>query len=43
MAINVVMIFQALLHASVALKKKLVIDWIAACDLENATEKEVTT
>ncbi|TXG48429.1 hypothetical protein EZV62_027723 [Acer yangbiense] len=31
---------KALLHASVALRKKLVIDWIAACDLEDATEKE---
>lgn len=33
---------QALLHASVAQRKKLFVDWIAACDLEDATAKEVT-
>lgn len=33
-------ILKALLHASVDLRKKLVIDWIPACDLEDATEKE---
>lgn len=32
---------QALLHASVARRKKLVIDWISACDLEPGTKKEV--
>lgn len=33
-------VLKALLHASVDLGKKLVIDWIPACDLEDATEKE---
>lgn len=32
---------QALLHASVARGKKLVIDWISASDLEQAAKKEV--
>ncbi|KAJ4702762.1 CTP synthase family protein [Melia azedarach] len=33
-------VLKALLHASVELRKKLVIDWVPACDLEDATEKE---
>lgn len=32
---------QALLHASVARRKKLVIDWISASDLEQGAKKEV--
>lgn len=32
---------QALLHASVARRKKLVIDWIPASDLEQGAKKEV--
>lgn len=42
LAIKKVVLSQALLHASVDLRKKLVIDWIPACDLEDATEKEVS-
>ncbi|EXB56437.1 CTP synthase [Morus notabilis] len=33
-------VLKALLHASVAQRKKLFVDWIAACDLEDATAKE---
>ena len=33
---------QALLHASVACKRKLVVDWVSATDLEDATYMEVT-
>lgn len=33
---------QALLHASVACHRKLVVDWVAAGDLEDVTAKEVT-
>lgn len=33
-------VLKALLHASVAQHKKLFVDWIAAGDLEDATEKE---
>jgi hypothetical protein len=32
---------QALLHASVARRKKLIIDWISASDLEQGAKKEV--
>ncbi|KAJ0017766.1 hypothetical protein Pint_11685 [Pistacia integerrima] len=31
---------QALLHASVELRKKLIVDWIPACDLEDSSAKE---
>jgi CTP synthase len=34
-------VLKALLHASVACRKKLVVDWVPACDLEKETEKEV--
>jgi CTP synthase len=30
------------LHASVSLRKKLVVDWIPASDLEDETAKEVS-
>ncbi|GAB2226370.1 hypothetical protein Droror1_Dr00022174 [Drosera rotundifolia] len=33
-------VLKALLHASVALKRKLVIDWVPASDLEDATKEE---
>ncbi|XP_010537196.1 PREDICTED: CTP synthase 1 isoform X2 [Tarenaya hassleriana] len=33
-------VHKALLHASVARRKKLVVDWIAASDLEDGTKKE---
>lgn len=33
--------FQALLHASTACKKKLVVDWIPSSDLEDSTTLEV--
>ncbi|XP_056163472.1 uncharacterized protein LOC115686426 isoform X2 [Syzygium oleosum] len=33
-------VIKALLHASVARHKKLVVDWVPACDLESATAKE---
>ncbi|GAV80102.1 GATase domain-containing protein/CTP_synth_N domain-containing protein [Cephalotus follicularis] len=33
-------VLKALLHASVARRKKLIVDWIPASDLEDATEKE---
>lgn len=33
---------QALLHASVACHKKLVIEWVAASDLEEITAQEVS-
>jgi len=35
--------FQALLHASVACCRKLVVDWVAAGELEDITAKEVGT
>jgi len=34
---------QALLHASVACNRKLVVDWVPAGDLEDDTLKEVIT
>lgn len=34
---------QALLHASVAQNRKLVVDWISATDLEDSTLEEVMT
>ena len=34
---------QALLHASVACHRKLIVEWIAAGDLEDSTAKEVDT
>ena len=34
---------QALLHASVACRRKLTVDWISAEDLEDVTAKEVIT
>lgn len=34
---------QALLHASVACHRKLIVEWIAAGDLEDITAKEVDT
>lgn len=34
---------QALLHASVACHRKLIVEWIAADDLEDVTAKEVST
>lgn len=34
---------QALLHASVACRKKLIVEWVVASDLELATNVEVTT
>ena len=34
---------QALLHASVACRRKLIVEWIAAGDLEDVTAKEVST
>lgn len=33
---------QALLHASVACNRKLVVDWVPAGDLEDDTLKEVS-
>ncbi|RID53187.1 hypothetical protein BRARA_G00604 [Brassica rapa] len=33
-------VLKALLHAAVACRKKLVVDWVPACDLEKETEKE---
>ena len=33
---------QALLHASVALNRKLVVDWVPSCDLEDSTAEEVS-
>lgn len=33
--------FQALLHASVACHRKLIVDWIPASDLEETTAQEV--
>ncbi|KAJ9168435.1 hypothetical protein P3X46_019960 [Hevea brasiliensis] len=33
-------VIKALLHASVALRRKLVVDWVPACDLEDETAKE---
>ncbi|CAN8290567.1 unnamed protein product [Cochlearia groenlandica] len=33
-------VLKALLHASVACRKKLIVDWVPACDLEKETEKE---
>lgn len=34
-------LFQALLHASVACQRKLVVDWVPSSDLEDMTTKEV--
>lgn len=34
-------LFQALLHASVAMERKLVVEWIPSCDLEDSSAKEV--
>jgi len=34
---------QALLHASVACRRKLSVDWVPASDLEDAAEEEVIT
>ncbi|XP_010538283.1 PREDICTED: CTP synthase-like [Tarenaya hassleriana] len=33
-------VLKALLHASVARRKKLIVDWVPACDLEKPSEKE---
>jgi CTP synthase len=33
---------QALLHALVALDRKLVVDWVPSCDLEDSTAEEVS-
>jgi CTP synthase len=33
-------VIKALLHASVALDRKLVVDWVASCDLEDSSAKE---
>ncbi|KAK3137945.1 hypothetical protein QOZ80_5AG0362440 [Eleusine coracana subsp. coracana] len=33
-------VIKALLHASVALDRKLVVDWVASCDLEDCSAKE---
>ncbi|KAI4364990.1 hypothetical protein MLD38_021018 [Melastoma candidum] len=33
-------VLKALLHASVACRKKLFIDWVPACDLENSTAEQ---
>ncbi|KAM7265838.1 hypothetical protein ACFE04_003521 [Oxalis oulophora] len=33
-------VLKALLHASVARSKKLIVDWVPACDLEDSQEKE---
>lgn len=38
-----ILYLQALLHASVTCHQKLIVEWIAAGDLEDATAKEVTT
>lgn len=35
-------LFQALLHASVAMDRKLVVEWVPACDLEDPSAKEVS-
>ena len=35
------LLLQALLHASVACRRKLVVEWVAAGDLEDVTAKEV--
>lgn len=35
-------VLKALLHASVACHKKLVIEWVAASDLEEITAQEVS-
>jgi hypothetical protein len=32
---------QALLHASVAMERKLVVEWVPSCDLEDSSAKEV--
>lgn len=34
---------KALLHASVAHNRKLIVDWVPAGDLEDVTSKEVIT
>ncbi|RZC67597.1 hypothetical protein C5167_011284 [Papaver somniferum] len=36
-------VLKALLHASVACRKKLIVEWVAAGDLELTTKEEVTT
>uniref|UniRef100_A0A452ZZ25 CTP synthase N-terminal domain-containing protein n=1 Tax=Aegilops tauschii subsp. strangulata TaxID=200361 RepID=A0A452ZZ25_AEGTS len=36
-------ILKALLHASVALDRKLVVDWVPSCDLEDSAAVEVST
>jgi hypothetical protein len=33
-------LFQALLHASVAMERKLVVDWVPSCDLEDSSARE---
>jgi hypothetical protein len=35
-------LFQALLHASVAMERKLVVDWVPSCDLEDSSAREVS-
>jgi hypothetical protein len=35
-------VFQALLHASVAMERKLVVDWVPSCDLEDPSAREVS-
>jgi CTP synthase (UTP-ammonia lyase) len=34
-------LFQALLHASVAMERKLLVEWVCSCDLEDSAAKEV--
>jgi CTP synthase len=35
-------LFQALCHASVFMERKLVVDWVPSCDLEDSAGKEVS-
>ena len=35
-------LLQALLHASVAMERKLVVEWVPSCDLEDSSAKEVS-
>ena len=35
-------LFQALLHASVAMERKLIVDWVPSCDLEDSSAREVS-
>jgi CTP synthase len=35
-------LFQALCHASVFMERKLVVDWVPSCDLEDSAAKEVS-